>query len=360
MAQLDRKVVGAAARAFNLPEAHVLAVAQVESNGQIFARVDGKDQPLIRFEGHIFHRLLSGAQREEAVAEGLASPKAGKVKNPASQEARWRLLAKACAINEKAALEATSWGLGQVMGMHWQRLGYASVNAMVDRAQQGLAGQLELMLAYVRAFGLEDELREGQWAPFARGYNGPGYKANAYDTKLAAAAALYGGSDQPANGLLRMGSKGARVRELQALLVRAGYVVKIDGDFGITTREQLRLFQKASNLTADGIYGPQTETALSAFRQAASDQPGKQKLLDISAVKKGGVAAVIAAASPEAISTAKTSLEGAAAQIVGAGVQSVAIDYLVSGLTVAAGLLGAAGVAYAVYGWVKSQKTTEA
>ena len=54
--------------------------------------VDGRDEPLIRFEGHYFDKRLSDADRARARADGIASPVAGEVANPASQEARWRLL----------------------------------------------------------------------------------------------------------------------------------------------------------------------------------------------------------------------------------------------------------------------------
>lgn len=46
------------------PEA-LLAVAEVESAGQIFARIDGRKEPLIRFEGHYFYRLLPTARRAD-------------------------------------------------------------------------------------------------------------------------------------------------------------------------------------------------------------------------------------------------------------------------------------------------------
>ena len=360
MSQIDRRAAGEAARAFDLPEANVLAVAHVESGGQVFATVDGRPEPLIRFEGHIFFRLLSGEAQTTAVAEGLAHSKAGKVKNPKSQAARWRLLARAAAIDPVAAREATSWGVGQVMGMHWQRLGYPSVQAMEDRAREGLVGQLDLMLRYVRAFGLDDELREGQWAPFARGYNGPAYAKNRYDVRLQEAAEMFGGSTSLANGMLRMGSKGARVSEVQALLVRAGHAVKVDGDFGPTTRDHLRQFQKARGLTADGIYGPETETALSAYRQEAGDKPGKTAILDIPAVRAGGLATVVASVTPQTIEATKAGLEAAVSQIAGAGVESVALDYLTSGLSVAAGLLGVAGLVVAGLGILRAQHTVVA
>lgn len=356
----QRRELGELARAYDLPEANVLAVVDVESNGKVFAIVDGREEPLILNEPHILYRRLAGTQRDRAVSLGLAYPKWGTKPYPAKQIDRWRWVHQAAEINRDAAFESMSYGVGQVMGFHWKALGLASIDQFVAQARSGLKGQAELMLRFIRVNGLEDDLRAGRWASFARGYNGAGYAKNRYDVKLKAAAATYGGNDSKADGMLRMGSKGRRVRELQALLIRAGYAVKEDGDFGPTTKKALQAFQGVRGLTADGIYGPQTETALAELRQAASDRPGKQKILDISAVKKGGVAAVIAAASPEAIAQAKIGLEAAAGQIASAGIQSVVIDYLVSGLTIAAGIVGVAGVAYAVYGWMKSKQTIEA
>lgn len=74
------------------------AVVEVEAAGQPFAVVNGKNEPLIRYEGHYFDRLIDPSKREEARAAGLASPTVGGVKNPSSQEDRWRLLAKATRV----------------------------------------------------------------------------------------------------------------------------------------------------------------------------------------------------------------------------------------------------------------------
>jgi hypothetical protein len=43
------------------------------------------------------------------------------------------------------------------------------------------------MVNFIKANQLADPLRRHDWAAFARRYNGPGYTANSYDTKLAAA-----------------------------------------------------------------------------------------------------------------------------------------------------------------------------
>ena len=60
-----------------------------------------------------------------------AAPKAGVIRNGRSQSQRWKMLKRAMAINRTAALSSTSWGLGQVMGIHWNWLDYGSVDALV-------------------------------------------------------------------------------------------------------------------------------------------------------------------------------------------------------------------------------------
>lgn len=175
--------------------AALLAVAEVESNGKVFAVVNGENRPLIRFEGHYFDRRLAGGKRAHARSEGLSAAKAGVVAKPASQAARWTMLERAMAIDRRAALESVSWGIGQVMGAHWDWLGYASVDHLVEDARSGAAGQARLMARFIEKAGLRTALRNRDWAAFARGYNGPGYKANAYHTKMAAAYRRFAATD---------------------------------------------------------------------------------------------------------------------------------------------------------------------
>lgn len=187
------------ARDIGVPVAHLLAVAEVESAGKVFAVVDGVPEPLIRFEGHYFDKRVVPERRAAARKAGLANPKAGGVKNPVSQQARWdRLLKPAAELDRQAAYESTSWGLGQVMGGHWKALRYPSVLALVNEARSGAAGQIALMARFIGANpAILKALRDGDWPAFARGYNGPGYKANAYDTKMRAAAAKWKGEKIP-------------------------------------------------------------------------------------------------------------------------------------------------------------------
>lgn len=246
--------------------AALAAVADIESGLIPHIMVAGRLEPLIRFEGHYFDRRLTGTAQAQARRQGLASPQAGAVKNPASQAARWQLLSQAAAINRKAAYESTSWGMGQVMGAHWAWLGYASIDAFVAQARAGTSGQLRLMALFIDKAGLVDALRRHDWPAFARGYNGPNFARNSYDRKLALAYARHAGNSSgatvPITSLLRRGSRGEAVHALQLALMAKGHVLVADGIFGPATEQVVRSFQTRHRLAVDGIAGPQTMARL--------------------------------------------------------------------------------------------------
>ena len=72
------------------------------------------------------------------------------------------------------------------------------------------------------------------------------------------------------NGMLRVGSTGASVRNLQACLTALGYVPhSIDGAFGDNTKHAVVTFQKDHSLTRDGVVGSQTRGVLRTARPVA-------------------------------------------------------------------------------------------
>lgn len=347
-----RAAIEKVAAAEGIEAASLLAISWVESAGRVFASINARLEPLIRFEGHKFYDRLTGSKRERAVREGLAHPKAGRVKNPRSQAARWEMLDRAMAIDADAALESVSWGLGQVMGYHWKRLGYMSVRHMVKRAREGAGGQVELMVRYIKEFGLLDELERKDWTAFARGYNGPAFAKNAYHTKMAEAYERFSGRApmRPASsGMLRMGSVGPRVRELQALLGRAGFPVKVDGDFGPSTKAALQAFQRANGLKPDGVAGPKTLGDIARYRQSTEEKPGAQSPADVKEVREGVGSAVGGAA---AVETARQTIEQAVDQTIGLG-------WIHAALTVLLVVVVLGGLAYAVIGFIRSRRDKE-
>lgn len=173
------------AASLNCELAALRAVMSVESRASGF---DGKNRPIILFEPHIFYRNLHDqAQRDRAVAEGLAYPHWGEHPYPASSDGNYDRLNRARAINAEAAFRSVSIGLGQILGENFEQVGCASAHAMFDAARQSEANQLSQMVAFIKANKLDGFLRLRQWASFAERYNGPGYRKNAYDEKLATA-----------------------------------------------------------------------------------------------------------------------------------------------------------------------------
>jgi hypothetical protein len=70
-------------------------------------------------------------------------------------------------------------------------------------------------------------------------------------------------SPKPKDAILKLGSKGPFVAELQANLARLGYAAgEIDGHFGERTESAVKTFQAKVGLTVDGWAGPRTIEAI--------------------------------------------------------------------------------------------------
>ena len=68
----------------------------------------------------------------------------------------------------------------------------------------------------------------------------------------------------PTPTVLKTGTKGTKVKELQNKLIQLGYLTgKADGVYGAKTAEAVKAFQKANKLTADGVAGTKTLSKLS-------------------------------------------------------------------------------------------------
>lgn len=176
---------------YNLELAVVKAVNEVESSGKGFL-LDGR--PRILFEGHIFWRQLKKKGIEPKVLESdrtenvLYSKWTKKFYEGGKQE--YDRLEKAAGLSDDdrvhdAAYEAASYGSFQIMGFHWQLLGYPSVDAYVAHMYTHEKAHLAAFGKFCEANGLIQHLKDKNWRAFARGYNGPGFEENKYDVKLA-------------------------------------------------------------------------------------------------------------------------------------------------------------------------------
>lgn len=182
---------------YNLELAAVKAVNEVESSGKGFL-LDGR--PRILFEGHVFWRQLKkkGLEPSQFVSDRsknvLYSKWTKKFYEGGKQE--YDRLEKAAGLSDDdrvhdAAYESASYGSFQIMGFHWQSLGYPNVDSFVAHMYTHEKAHLEAFGKFCEANNLMKHLRSKSWASFAKGYNGSGYKENKYDTKLEAAYNKY-------------------------------------------------------------------------------------------------------------------------------------------------------------------------
>ena len=179
-----------AAKRLGVTLAAIQAVCEVESSGAGFLK-DG--HPKILFERHVMYRLMKQAGKDaDAYVEqygNVINPLRGGYKGGKYEHARFVI---AHMIDPDCAIGACSWGRFQIMGYHWQRLGYASATAFAEAMKRDERSQLDAFVAFI----LADEhllraLRARDWVTFARLYNGPAYRDNRYDTKLANAYAQF-------------------------------------------------------------------------------------------------------------------------------------------------------------------------
>lgn len=169
----------------------VKAVRGVEAPAGGFL-VDGR--ATILFERHVMYRQLkaNGFNPDDYLADpNIVNKTPGGYLGKAAEYDR---LAKASKIDETSALESCSWGAYQIMGYHWKLLGFNSVRDYVAANQASELGQLQCFVKFIKANpALLKAIREDDWATFAKNYNGPDYKKNNYDVKLAEAFKKFGG-----------------------------------------------------------------------------------------------------------------------------------------------------------------------
>jgi hypothetical protein len=176
-----------AAAALGCDVAAIKAVAEVESRGSGFLK-DGRLRVL--FEGHQFYRYTKGAH---AATHPTLCHKNFTSANYCKGDAETRgcgeldRLTRAQELDKRAALMSCSIGKFQIMGFNFALCGYKTVESFWADLARSEGKQLDAFCSYVSAVGIDDELRSHDWAEFARRYNGPAYKKNQYDTKLAKA-----------------------------------------------------------------------------------------------------------------------------------------------------------------------------
>jgi N-acetylmuramidase len=179
--QITKAHLEAAALTLGCEVAAIQAVVEVES--KIRGPWDELGRPTILYERHKFAHWSNDVFN--ATHPDIANKKNG---GYGLFRAQYPKLYRAATLNEQAALKSASWGTFQIMGENHTTAGHASVEGFVDAMIRNEIAHLDAFVAFVSASSsLKKALKDKAWATFAKGYNGAGYKANSYDTKMKAA-----------------------------------------------------------------------------------------------------------------------------------------------------------------------------
>jgi hypothetical protein len=175
----------AAAKVLGADVAAVRAVAEVETASEPF---DSSGRPTILFERHYFYRLTHGR---------FSGPHYSDISNPVPggygpKSGQYPKLERAYRLDQEAALQSASWGRFQIMGANFQTAGHANVGSFVLAMASSELAHLSAFVQFVSRNSSALQALQGEdWAKFAASYNGPNYKANQYDTKMAEAYARH-------------------------------------------------------------------------------------------------------------------------------------------------------------------------
>ena len=143
-------------------------------------------------------------------------------------------------LDRTAALESTSWGLGQIMGFNAVQLGYLGAEAMIASFLESEDLQLDGAMRFINKNPtLEAAFKSRKWPTVAFFYNGKNFAEKGYDVKLERFFDLY----------VLKGTPSIEVRSAQARLSFLGFDPRgVDGVLGDGTRAAVTAFQKAKGM----------------------------------------------------------------------------------------------------------------
>ncbi len=191
-------LIGKLAAQLSIPVNAAVAVLAAESGGNAF---DPSGRLIIRFENHIFYQYWGAAHQDGFnryfTFDGSSPANAwrGHLWRPdensdwlpfhGNQDAEWRVLTLARALDDTAALSSISMGAPQIMGFNFKRLGYDKVQTMFYQFARSANAQILGLFDFVKGMNASSPaikaLQRRDYLTFASSYNGPANAATYSD-----------------------------------------------------------------------------------------------------------------------------------------------------------------------------------
>ena len=163
--------------------AAVKAIKEVESGKSPFLK---SGFPTLLFEAHIFYKQLGPtlSSKYQVSHSNIISKTWNKnlYKGGENEVSRLR---EAWEISPKSASASASYGAFQICGFNYSMCGYNSSMEFLGNIWLGEKEQLDSFVKFIKSSGIAPYLKNHNWEEVAKRYNGPGYKSNSYDKKLA-------------------------------------------------------------------------------------------------------------------------------------------------------------------------------
>ena len=270
--QLTRDEIAQRAVANRVQPPVLMAVIDIEAGGEGYISATDLRMKAL-FEAHLFSRFTD--HKFDASYPDVSSRSWNKALYGAGGAHQYDRIARAMKLDENAALQATSWGLGQVLGMNHQMVGFNTPQDMVLTLKQSEDAQFDAMLKFCQKSGALRKLQGPvpDFVGFTEIYNGRGqvpfYAGRLKGAYFKALQDWKTPTKTPRtepkewNGVLVEGLEDdPRVMKLQEALRDAGFYrvppYRIDGDFGNGTEWAVMQYQTSKRFVRDGVAGPQT------------------------------------------------------------------------------------------------------
>ncbi len=158
------------------------AIVDIESSSQGFYSKDSEfsNKCKVRFEPDFFQRFAS--TRPFFLPASITIEAAKKESRFTGRMAYEQAILQ----SPSSAIKATSFGLGQILGMNYKIVGFNSLIEFSNAMEDSEYKQLETLVRFISSNkSLLIAAREKNFVEIARLYNGPNYLSRNYDRKLA-------------------------------------------------------------------------------------------------------------------------------------------------------------------------------